>query len=180
MQYQLTCSCGKTHAVSTSQAGQTLPCACGQFVQIPTYRELTALPKIESAAADAKHFAGANSATSAATISLAVLFALFFLSFPTALYFGYQRWSIDTSFTEESDRANAEKMLDEADPIAISETWNHFSTTGLTNPVKPPFYHVAVYTQYLERVLLISGSIAALSILGVAAISVARRESKRP
>jgi len=38
--YRLTCDCGNTVTVSRSQAGLTVPCACGRQVNVPTLRDL--------------------------------------------------------------------------------------------------------------------------------------------
>ena len=43
--YLLPCSCGRTVGVSTSMAGETVRCACGVDLQVPTLRGLRALPQ---------------------------------------------------------------------------------------------------------------------------------------
>lgn len=42
-QYLLPCSCGQTIPVRTTQAGETVRCACGKDILIPAYREILAL-----------------------------------------------------------------------------------------------------------------------------------------
>lgn len=46
--YQLKCDCGKTHAVVSRQAGETLSCSCGQILEIPTLREMRQLPSLQT------------------------------------------------------------------------------------------------------------------------------------
>lgn len=45
--YLLPCTCGQKTAVSTAQAGQTIRCACGADVHVPTMRELRALEQAD-------------------------------------------------------------------------------------------------------------------------------------
>ena len=42
-QYLLPCSCGQSVAVETGQAGDTVTCACGDRLTVPTFRQLTRL-----------------------------------------------------------------------------------------------------------------------------------------
>jgi hypothetical protein len=48
--YLLPCTCGRTHRVSSSQAGSAIACPCGAKLEVPTMRELK---KLEPAAAGA-------------------------------------------------------------------------------------------------------------------------------
>ena len=41
--YLLPCTCGRTHRVSSRQAGDTVACACGASLEVPTMRELSRL-----------------------------------------------------------------------------------------------------------------------------------------
>lgn len=43
--YLLTCECGSTTAVSTSQAGDRIRCDCGKELEVPTLRKLNDLPR---------------------------------------------------------------------------------------------------------------------------------------
>ena len=40
MKYEVRCGCGKTHAVSAADAGSSLPCSCGQTVDVPPLHAL--------------------------------------------------------------------------------------------------------------------------------------------
>lgn len=46
--YLLPCQCGRTHRISSRQAGSTLACSCGASLEVPTMRELG---RLEPAAA---------------------------------------------------------------------------------------------------------------------------------
>jgi hypothetical protein len=44
--YLLPCTCGKKLGVTKSQAGQTVRCACGKELEVPTLRGLSALERV--------------------------------------------------------------------------------------------------------------------------------------
>ena len=46
--YLLPCTCGRTHRISSRQAGSTLTCSCGANLEVPTMREMG---RLEPAAA---------------------------------------------------------------------------------------------------------------------------------
>ncbi len=46
--YLLSCSCGREIPVEVSQAGETVTCACGAAVEVPSMREIRALPPDDS------------------------------------------------------------------------------------------------------------------------------------
>lgn len=46
--YALTCSCGQTHLVEARHAGTTVHCPCGEVLQVPSLRELSALEPVDA------------------------------------------------------------------------------------------------------------------------------------
>lgn len=50
-EYLLPCSCGEQTVVSTAQAGETIRCACGAELQVPTMRGLRELEPLERSSA---------------------------------------------------------------------------------------------------------------------------------
>ena len=50
--YLLPCTCGKKAVVSTAQAGDTVYCACGTALQVPTMRALAQLERADAQAVD--------------------------------------------------------------------------------------------------------------------------------
>lgn len=49
--YWLRCACGRQVAVEATQAGETIPCACGNCLSVPTLRELSqSVPIVSSQA----------------------------------------------------------------------------------------------------------------------------------
>jgi hypothetical protein len=53
--YQLPCSCGQHTPVSTVQAGQSVRCACGAQLQVPSLRDLRALENLETSGGAPTH-----------------------------------------------------------------------------------------------------------------------------
>jgi hypothetical protein len=47
MKYSLTCECGQSQPVEPRQAGQSLICACGKTLQVPTMLQIKRLPEWE-------------------------------------------------------------------------------------------------------------------------------------
>lgn len=174
MLFELTCECGKVHHVSRSQAGQSISCDCGQIVKVPSLRGLTELPPAKEVPKP-KRALRETSGTSKSTITLGILFAIIFLCVPTAIFFGYHRWNLDTSYTEQSDRDEANQRLDEAPPLAISEVWNSFSTTALGPPTKPDFYRLAQHARDLELKTGLAAGTAVLCGIAAAVIGARRK-----
>lgn len=177
MHYRLTCPCGVSHSVSTSQAGQELHCTCGNTLPIPTLRGLKELPRIEPSTAEAAPASDGPDARQP-SIVLGSLFAIIFLAVPMAIFFAYQRTKVDTSFTQEADQEQAFAHLDAAGPQELSEAWDTYSTIPLGPPSKPDFYHVQRVARALEWRAAIACGIALLAAIAAAAVAVVRRQSR--
>lgn len=177
MYYELTCTCGSKHAVTTSQAGQSLTCSCGNSLAIPTLRGLKELPTASPPTTQATRAIDQASNRRPAT-TIGVLLAGFFIALAVAIFLGYQRWTMDTSHTEESERNEAFEMLDQADPILLSHAWDQFSTTALGPPNKPDFYYVQKKRQKLEMGLATALGIALVSGLAAGALAAGRRSKE--
>ena len=175
MHYQLTCACGVQHAVSPSQAGQTLTCSCGNSLAIPTLRGLKELPVVEPTA-PAKGRTTSAATSSRPSILTGLLVAIFFIAVPVAFFYGYQRLTMDTSQTEEAERAEAFETIDQANAVMLSDAWDQFSTTGLGPPNKPMFYYVQRRRQQLEMGVAIASGVALVCGLAAGALAAGRRQ----
>lgn len=176
MYYEITCSCQAKTAVSVSQAGQKVVCSCGKTIEVPTLRGLRELPP--ASAPDQAVRALDKADRRKPSLALGTLFAVIFLAVPTSLFFLYERWVMDTSQSEQSDREYAMSQIDKATPAELSSIWYDFSTTSLGAPTKPAFYHVQTAARTLERNSAIAAGIAILAGIAAAGISVARREKE--
>ncbi|MEX0678554.1 MAG: hypothetical protein WD063_15845 [Pirellulales bacterium] len=58
--YLLPCVCGQKTAVSTARAGETIRCACGAELQVPTMRALGKLERADAAAGGPARRRGQN------------------------------------------------------------------------------------------------------------------------
>lgn len=181
MYYQLTCSCGATHAVSASQAGQNILCACGKTLEVPTLRGLAALPV--AIAPDQETRAIDKADRRKPSLALGAMFAVIFLAVPTSIFFLYERWIMDTSLSEQSDRETALSQIEKSNDAELSAIWYEFSTVSLGSPTKPAFFHVQKRARSLEQNSAIAAGIAVLAGIVAAGICVARRantEVKEP
>jgi len=177
MHYRLTCPCGVSHAVSTSQAGQELHCACGNTLSVPTLRGLKELPPAEPAGAEALSMRAHDQARRP-SILLGTLFVIIFLAIPAVIFFAYQRLSLDTSNTRQAEQQLAFKQLDAAGPEQLSEAWEAYSTTPLGPPVKPDFYKVEREARTWNWCIGITCGIALLAAITAAAIIVQNRQAR--
>jgi hypothetical protein len=59
-EYWLSCSCGQKTTVSTAQAGETIYCACGAALEVPTLRGLAQLERADGARDDSASRRGAR------------------------------------------------------------------------------------------------------------------------
>ncbi len=174
MHYQLTCPCGAKHAVTVSQAGQSLTCSCGNSLEIPTLRGLKELPVIEPTAEPARR-AIDKPAGGRPSMAVGLLVTVCFLALSTAVFYGYWRVVLDTSQTEESERQAAFELLDQADPVVLSDAWDQYSTTGLGPPNKPTFYYVEQKRKQLETGLAIASGVAVAAALATGVVASRRR-----
>ena len=176
MHYELTCTCGAKHAVTVSQAGQSLACSCGNSLAIPTLRGLKELPVAEPTAA-VKGRAIDKPTTGRPSIIVGVLVTIFFIALPVAIFYGYSRLRMDTSQTEESERDEAFALLEKAEPVMLSDAWDQYSTTALGPPSKPAFFYVQQKRQQLEMGLAIAAGIALVAGLAAGTLSAGRRQA---
>ncbi len=175
MHYQLTCTCGAKHAVTVSQAGQNLACSCGNSLAIPTLRGLRELPVVEALPqSKARPIDGRT--TGRPSILIGVLVTIFFIALPVAIFYGYNRVTMDTSLTEESEREAAFAQLDKEDPQTLSLEWEQYSTRALGEPSKPLFYYVDAKRRELETGLAISLGVALVAGLAAGALAAGRRQ----
>jgi hypothetical protein len=92
--------------------------------------------------------------------------------------FGYYRMVLDTSKTEEADRAQGFKEIDTASNIELTQIWYQYSMASLGPPTKPAFYYVAKKARELETKAGIAAAVAFFAAIGVAAISVSRKMAR--
>jgi hypothetical protein len=184
MDYLLSCECGREYNVSRSQAGQEIECECGKLLAVPTLRGMGSLPR-----------AGQDSATPVSTFSpspesvrtswqgwrgpvMALSMAGFLIATAFCGWFSLQRWSIDTSYTEESEIEIGVSALNLADPNELSQIWEAFAKLGLRAKDPPDFFYWNRYAQQRERFAVTSGIVALA--FGLLTLAVWWTSSKTP
>jgi hypothetical protein len=144
---------------------------------IPTLRELKELPPAEPAAEQSAHAADRGE-SKRRWLLVGLMFAIIVLAVPAAIFFTYQRLTMDTSYTEELDRQQAFAELDAATPAELSAAWNDFSTQSLGVPTKPNFYYVQLYKRILEWRMAVAWGIALLAAIVAGSVFAIRRERR--
>ncbi len=137
--YQLPCSCGKTLAIETSQAGQTVRCVCGKSLEVPTMRHIRQLAPI--------HDEGTKTArTSSWSPVYGMLFAAGLATMAIGLgiagYYQLGRSQLDTR--EDPNWDNLSSALATVDRLTVDQTWESWLRLRdeEVGPYDPPRYIV--------------------------------------
>jgi hypothetical protein len=147
MDHLLTCSCGETHVVTRSQAGQEITCKCGTPIAVPTLRGLADLPPAKPAEG---HLSPLGKRRNWRNPVMALVIAGFILSLAFSGWNLWTRSRIDTSYTVQDEIKVGEEYLESLDPHALSLSWDNFQKTPLTIKSRPGFFHWNNYALDLE------------------------------
>jgi hypothetical protein len=130
LKYLLPCSCGRSHEVETSQAGQQIACSCGQMLQVPSLLKIKSLPVAEEKKADSSEFPKQKVETGKMRQVFFLLGVIFFL--PALIFF---LWSL-FSYPLPRD-------------VSLKREWFSYGRTELyqnTTPI-PEFEHNILWIQ---------------------------------
>lgn len=158
--------------VEVGQAGETLTCACGSVLKVPTLRGMRELTPAHEEVAS-KGTPGAPVDWSAGR---GVLFSLGLLAFVIALAYGSYHlyvWSgIDVAQIEAHDEVHADEFVDRMTPVSMLEFWEETKDKTLQETLPPDHVSVRdISDYYLLRgqvgmvITLISGAMIAMSLL---------------
>jgi len=124
--YLLPCDCGRKIPVESRQAGQTVVCACGAALEVPTLLRLTALEQEEQAVvATATAAASWGLRQAIALVGLAILLAS--LAGAIALLFARPTLKTVTARDEQQFRDAIQKMP----PAELYRGWKLMREQGL-------------------------------------------------
>jgi len=123
--YLLPCDCGRKVPVASRQAGQTVVCACGAALEVPTLLRLTALEREAPAVAPQPTTASWGIRQAITMIGLAILLAS--LAGAIALLVGRPTLKTVTAHDEQQYRDEAEKMS----PAELYWRWKAMREQGL-------------------------------------------------
>ncbi|RMF39026.1 MAG: hypothetical protein D6753_14725 [Planctomycetota bacterium] len=172
----LTCECGYEHIVSPSQAGRQIDCPCGKKLEVPSLRELRALPAAEQAVPAAvtesvwRTWRGPTMATAV---------AVFLICGGMSLRFLMQRMSIDTSYTEETEIQLGNELFDQYGPDALSMVWEDYQTYGIGPKQRPPFLRLREIARQRSILAGVTGGIALLALAGAFGVWLSARRLLR-
>ena len=176
MYYVLKCECGRELTVTRKQAGQALLCECGQRVTVPTLRGLSALPPAAAPAptGGARPISREEQARSVWSgwrgPAIALACAVFVVSGIATARFLYHRYSLDTSYTIETEVIAGNELFDLTTPEDLSLAWSDYQKLHLGPKDRPFFYRVSKFARDREISAAVSGTICLLS--GLAALGV--------
>lgn len=166
-QYLLPCpSCGAKTEVDSRQAGETIPCRCGQPLTVPTLRGLRELEPVQSAPAPAAP-ARKWSPLQGVLFSLGLLAALLAGGMAVrhfVAYFSVQDYTVDRTAEVDED---FDRLIDNMTITESMEAWEDLRKTRLGDDHLPPW----LVAQQFSAAQLRAGAIwATIAGLGVAAV----------
>jgi len=118
-QYYLPCACGQKHLVNSAQAGQTLTCACGATLHVPTLRGLAALEVAPEARPQPRSAWGPRQGVMLVAAALAV---------GALLAAAWLRGQAQPAVSLTSNEAAA---MDNLSPRESWQAWRYLSSQGL-------------------------------------------------
>lgn len=157
VEHLLPCTCGRSVAVQSRQAGQRVPCECGQLLDVPTMRDLSRLPQRETVGEPL-----ARAWTSRkALLSLGVLIAVIGFSLTGYLY--WQMPSIDPV----ARGREIEEM-----PLYLTWQWWRYYERGMPRVPSDDFILTRQREAYLRRWSYFTIGIGTLGllVLGIGAL----------
>lgn len=176
MRYLLPCTCGRKIPVSSSQAGETLTCECGQSLTAPKLRELRQLETAPDTQPPARRLAWSQ--------MQGVLFlfgGLLLLAAGVVVVLAMlQRTQLVTEqpqiIPERMDEYLAE--IDRNSPAENYEVWKtEVLEEGLHRSHEPDFVYHRRIAQVIDRVLIGAGVAAAIGVALIVAAFVVRPRS---
>ncbi len=165
--FYLPCSCGEKIKVSRTLAGQEVTCSCGVRTVVPTLRELVKLEPVEETVGtrEKKSWNQTQGTIAAILLGLSVLSAIY------ASLQVYTSYRFASDHSVEDELREGDKMIEEATPGTLMETYDKFHTMGLGDRSPPPFAISqrlsAESAQIARKYFLASGALIALSVLVV-------------
>jgi hypothetical protein len=160
VRYLVPCTCGRKVPVESRQAGQTVVCACGAALEVPTLLRLAALEQEESAAAAPSPVVAWGLGQAVALVGLVVLL----VALAGAIYLCFDRPLLPTV-----DPQKIHEVVQSMPPAVAYRNWNKLRDQGL-DPKDTAI--VDVYNEAVLRYRLRWAAVLLAAIAGIAAIVV--------
>jgi hypothetical protein len=120
VKYLVPCHCGRQWPVETRQAGEIIACSCGQVVDVPTLRGLSALPTVEQKSAGGRGWTKAQGLCFVSAIAWALAG-----SFVTWWLWSLASRTIEVSpFDQKAEELSA--RIDDLSPVDSLTYWRMF------------------------------------------------------
>jgi hypothetical protein len=160
VRYLVPCACGRKAPVESRQAGQTVVCACGAALEVPTLLRLTAMEREESAVAAPPPGASWGLGQAVALVGLAILLA----ALAGAVYLCFQRPLLPVV-----DPQRVHDAVQKMPPAVVYQNWKLLRDQGLDpkDTVLVDMYREAVLRYRLWWLAVLLAAVA-----GIAAIVV--------
>jgi hypothetical protein len=179
--FLLTCSCGTSQPVATTQAGQSVPCSCGRNLEVPMLRVLKRLPPAEPTTAGPVR----------PTVEISISRVLFVLAvIATVLVAGYTLLNymaishIRVGRSPEQMIAEDQTSVDAFMPDQLLREWNKLNKEGLGMRAPTPemmahLMRAALQEQVSDGLITCGILFGACLLLGAFAARSRRRNPKK-
>ena len=165
IQYLLPCpDCGQNLKVELSQAGETVGCACGRGVDVPTMRGLRQLPIVEETRAAAEAEAQAQSRQWGPRQGLILIGALILLAgLAAAVYF--MRTYPEPAYTRDEVAEITSQQIQDSPLTKTWIYWKDLEENGITAAPTPPELDFAERVALANQRLAIAFGVAGIGLL---------------
>lgn len=166
--YLLTCGCGRTLAVETSQAGESLQCECSATVAVPTLRQLRELPPAiaENAPSESQH---PSWGVAQGVASVCLIAASLFLAIA-----GYV-WVNEPTLPQFNAVANTQfvaQRIDQLTPKEAWQAWHRYQTLAANGFAVFEHPRAAEIRESIGARRLLEGTLAAVAAISLAIAAV--------
>ncbi len=180
MEYLVSCSCGKEIAVTRSQAGQSVPCACGQSVQVPTLRGFADLKMEDSGQANDQLAEKPNAWKGWRGPAFATFAFLFIAAGLYSLYHVRDSYLYDQGYSVQDFIDAQAEELGYYGPDELVLLWENYRDIGLKEQHPPEFHKYNTFAEEQSTVAMVSGILAgvfAVCMVGVWVTTLGGRKS---
>lgn len=162
--YLLTCDCGNSVAVGTSQAGQQVNCSCGRRLAVPSLRAIRQLPvAVEKPGSKPATRPGTWNPVKGATFAMGALMVLGGLLVAAHSYSIYSQVSDLRPSTEQYEESL--KNIDSMSPADLFDAWNFIKEHGLEEGGPSPYVIVQGIAKEKLQLIYIGLAVAAVGFL---------------
>lgn len=176
--YLLPCTCGETVPVATSQAGETVACACGRALAVPTMREVRRLQP----APNDQPAAPRPSWSALQGVLFVTGILLLLIGSAIAIILFYYGSLLDTEKPEIPSLEQFQAEVDKFDVVTSLDRWDEINKLGLAQyrPSIPMYLHNREVAGRYRILSFVSGGFAGFGLLlAVASLLLRKKRGQR-